>query len=352
VVPTRKMHQIPVGENLLGRVLNGMGAAMDGKGPLKPDRYYPAYANPPNPLKRNIVDRPLPTGLRAIDGLIMCGEGQRIGIFAAPGVGKSTLLSMLANSSEADVNVLALIGERGREVREFIEYSLGEQGLRKSVVVVSTSDRPAMERLKAVYTATAIAEHFRDQNKKVLLMMDSITRYARALREIGLAAGEPPTRRGFPPSVFSSLPILLERAGCSDKGSITAFYTVLIEGDDMSEPVAEETQSLLDGHIILSRKLADAGHYPAIDVLASISRVMSAIAEVRHIKAANKLRSLLAKYREIELLVQIGEYKKGRDPAADEALDKIRRIDQFLQQDTSERTSLGETLNALFDISG
>ncbi len=349
VIPLGKIHQVPVGNQLIGRVLDGMANPMDEQinGPLKQDNYYPVYAMPPNPLKRSIIDQPFGTGLRAIDGLITCGNGQRIGIFAGPGVGKSTLIGMLANGSSADVNVLALVGERGREVREFLEYSLGEEGLKKSVVVVSTSDRPAMERLKAAYTATAIAEYFRDQGKKVLLLMDSITRFARALREIGLAAGEPPTRRGFPPSVFSSLPQLLERAGNSDKGSITAFYTILIEGDDMSEPVAEETQALLDGHIILSRKLADSGHFPAVDVLPSLSRVMSSIVDDSHRRSATKFRQLLSKYREIELLVQIGEYKKGSDPTADEAIAKISEINNFLRQDTDERTSFEETIQTL-----
>lgn len=352
VLPTGTVHQVPVGPKLLGRVLNGMGypADEDRKGPLKFDAYYPVYANPPDPMRRNMIKHPMFTGLRVIDGLLPVGLGQRVGIFAGPGLGKSTLLGMLANGSSADINVLALIGERGRELREFIEDSLGEAGLKKSVVVVSTSDRPAMERLKAAYVATAIAEYFRDQGKNVLLMMDSVTRFARALREIGLAAGEPPTRRGFPPSVFSNLPLLVERTGQSDKGSITAFYTVLIEGDDMSEPVAEEIQSLLDGHMILSRKLASSGHYPAIDVLASISRVMTAIVSPEHQDAANRMRAIMAKYREIELLVQIGEYKKGADKAADESVDKISRINSFLKQRSDERTEFNAIEKQLLDI--
>jgi len=273
-----------------------------------------------------------------------------MGIFAAAGGGKSTLLAMLAKGAEVDVTVLALIGERGREVREFIEKDLGEEGLKRSVVVVSTSDRPAMERLKAAYVATAIAEYFRDQGKRVLLLMDSVTRFARAQREIGLAAGEPPTRRGYPPSVFSTLPKLMERAGLSDKGSITALYTVLVEGDDMNEPVADETRSILDGHIIISRKLAAANHYPAIDVLASASRVMNAIVTPEHKKAAGRFRELLAKYREVELLVRIGEYQKGSDPLTDEALEKIDRMNAFLRQGVDEKFSFEDTINQLIEL--
>ena len=267
-----KATAVPVGEDLLGRVLNGLGDPIDGGPPLKPRTHYPVYADPPNPMLRKIIDKPISLGLRVLDGVLTCGEGQRMGIFAAAGGGKSTLLSSIIKGCSADVCVLALIGERGREVREFIENDLGPEGRKKAVLVVSTSDRSSMERLKAAYTATAVAEYFRDQHKSVLLMMDSVTRFGRAQREIGLAAGEPPTRRGFPPSVFSTLPKLMERAGNSDKGSITALYTVLVEGDDMTEPIADETRSILDGHIILSRKLAAANHYPAIDVQASQPR--------------------------------------------------------------------------------
>jgi type III secretion protein N (ATPase) len=275
-----------------------------------------------------------------------------MGIFAAAGGGKSTLLSSIIKGSAADVCVLALIGERGREVREFIEHDLGEEGKKRAVLVVSTSDRSSMERLKAAYTATAIAEYFRDQGKKVLLLMDSVTRFGRAQREIGLAAGEPPTRRGFPPSVFSTLPRLMERAGNSDHGSITALYTVLVEGDDMTEPIADETRSILDGHIILSRKLASANHYPAIDVMASVSRVMGNIVSKEHKTAAGKLRSILAKYAEIELLVQIGEYKQGSDAEADEAIARIGAVNKFLRQGLDERTSFEETLAALKQVVG
>ncbi len=352
VYPTGKIHMVPVGPDLLGRVLDGLGRPLDEaiKGPLECKEHYPVYADPPNPLKRRLITKPLPLGLRVIDGLLTCGEGQRMGIFAAAGVGKSTLLACLTKGAQVDVTVLALIGERGREVREFIEKDLGEEGMKKAVVVVSTSDRTPMERLKAAYVATAIAEYFRDQGKRVLLLMDSVTRFARAQREIGLAAGEPPTRRGFPPSVFSTLPLLMERAGMSDKGSITALYTVLVEGDDMTEPVADETRSILDGHIILSRKLAAANHYPAIDVLQSISRVMNSIVDEEHKKAASRFRHLLAKYHEVELLVQIGEYKKGSDPEADEALARIDKMNAFLRQGLNERTPFEETVQLLKEI--
>lgn len=347
VIPTGTIHSIPVGECLLGRVLDGLGNPIDKGAPLKPQGYYPVYAAPPNPMQRKIIDKPISLGLRVLDGVLTCGEGQRMGIFAAAGGGKSTLLSSIIKGCSADVCVLALIGERGREVREFIEHDLGEEGRKKAVLVVSTSDRSSMERLKAAYTATAIAEYFRDQQKKVLLMMDSVTRFGRAQREIGLAAGEPPTRRGFPPSVFSTLPKLMERAGNSDKGSITALYTVLVEGDDMTEPIADETRSILDGHIILSRKLASANHYPAIDVQQSVSRVMNAIVSKEQKLDAQVLRKILAKYAEVELLVQIGEYKKGTDPEADFALDKINAVNSFLKQGLEEKSTFEETLKAL-----
>jgi len=352
VVPTGKSLMVPVGPGLLGRVLDGLGNPVDyaTRGPIQAEAWYPVYADPPNPLQRKIISQPLSLGIRVLDGLLTCGVGQRMGIFAAAGGGKSTLLAMLAKGAEVDVNVLALIGERGREVREFIEKDLGEEGLKKSVVVVSTSDRSSMERLKAAYVATAVAEYFRDKGKKVLMMMDSVTRFARAQREIGLAAGEPPTRRGFPPSVFSNLPKLMERAGQSDKGSITALYTVLVEGDDMTEPVADETRSILDGHIVLSRKLAAANHYPAIDVLASVSRVMGAVVSAEHKKAAAKFRELLAKYNEVELLVRIGEYRKGTDPSTDEALEKIDRLNGFLRQGLHEKSSFDETVQRLIDL--
>ncbi|MDR1546862.1 MAG: type III secretion system ATPase SctN [Deltaproteobacteria bacterium] len=347
VTPTGRVHSVPVGDDLLGRVLDGLGDPMDDGPPLNSKAFYPVYADPPDPLKRRLVEKPLPLGLRALDGVLTCGEGQRLGIFAAAGGGKSTLLSSIIKGSAADVSVLALIGERGREVREFIERDLGPEGRQKTVLVVSTSDRSSMERLKAAYTATAVAEYFRDQGARVLLMMDSVTRFGRALREIGLAAGEPPTRRGFPPSVFSTLPKLMERAGNSDKGSISALYTVLVEGDDMTEPIADETRSILDGHIVLSRKLAAANHYPAIDVLASVSRVMNAVTDGRHRALAQKLRQVLAKYAEIELLVQIGEYRQGTDAEADYALERIGRVNAFLRQGTDERSSFEQTVDDL-----
>lgn len=354
VIPTGRMQQVAVGAGLLGRVLDGLGNPLDRatKGPLQAEAFYPVYADPPDPLTRRVIAKPLALGLRVMDGLLTCGEGQRMGIFAAAGGGKSTLLSMLVKGAEVDVIVIALIGERGREVREFIEHDLGPQGMARSVIVVATSDRTSMERAKASYVATAIAEYFRDQGKKVLLLMDSVTRFARALREIGLAAGEPPTRRGFPPSVFANLPKLMERAGQSDKGSITALYTVLVEGDDMTEPVADETRSILDGHIILSRKLAAANHYPAIDVLASTSRVMNAIAPREHKTAAGRLRELLAKYEEVELLVKIGEYKKGSDTVADEALAKIGAIRDFLRQGLDEKMPFAEAVTRLQALAG
>jgi type III secretion protein N (ATPase) len=301
----------------------------------------------PSPLERKIISKPISLGIRAIDGLLTCGEGQRMGIFAAAGGGKSTLLASIIRNTEADVTVLALIGERGREVREFIEKDLGPEGQKRAVLVISTSDRPAMERLKAAYVATSIAESFRDKGKRVLLLMDSVTRFGRAQREIGLAAGEPPTRRGFPPSVFSELPKLMERAGNSDKGSITALYTVLVEGDDMTEPIADETRSILDGHIILSRKLAQQNHYPAIDILASISRCQSAIIPKDHKAAASKLRSLLAKYAEVELLLKIGEYKKGTDPETDEAVAKNGAVNAFLKQGLDEKPAYNDTIEKL-----
>jgi type III secretion protein N (ATPase) len=284
--------------------------------------------------------------------LITCCEGQRIGIFAGAGYGKSTLLGMMACAGEADVAVIGFIGERGREVREFLENNLTDEGRRKTVVVVSTSDRPSMERIKAAYTATTIAEYFRDKGLRVLLMLDSITRFARAQREVGLAAGEPPTRRGYPPSFFSQLPVLLERAGQASQGSITAIYTVLVEGDDLREPVADEMRSLLDGHIVLSADLMKKTHYPAIDVLTSISRVMSHVVSEDHIKAAARIRALLAKYDEIELLVKIGEYKTGTDPEADDALEKIGPINAFLQQQRHEVVNFNQTLEQLYQVAG
>jgi type III secretion protein N (ATPase) len=354
VTPTGRAHMVPVGPGLLGRVLDGLGRPLDEaeRGPLEASKFYPVYADAPDPLKRRIIERPLELGVRALDGLLTCGEGQRLGIFAAAGGGKSTLMGMLVKGAAVDVTVVALIGERGREVREFLEHELGAEGRRKSVIVCATSDKSSMERAKAAYVATAIAEYFRDQGLRVLFLMDSVTRFARAQREIGLAAGEPPTRRGYPPSVFATLPKLMERAGMNEHGSITALYTVLVEGDDMTEPVADETRSILDGHIVLSRKLASSNHYPAIDVLASASRVMNSVVSQEHREAAGYLRELMAKYEEVELLVRIGEYQRGGDPVTDEAIDKIGSINQFLRQRTNERSSLAEALNQLQALVG
>jgi type III secretion protein N (ATPase) len=347
VIALGEVHSVPVGPGLLGRVLDGLGRPLDGKGELTVESHYPVYADPPNAMARDLIAKPISLGLRALDGLLTCGEGQRMGIFAAAGGGKSTLLSQIVRNTTADVVVLALIGERGREVREFLERDLGEEGVKRAVTVISTSDRPSMERLKAAYVATAVAEYFRDRGKKVLLLMDSVTRFARALREIGLAAGEPPTRRGFPPSVFATLPRLMERAGCSDRGSITALYTVLVEGDDMTEPVADETRSILDGHIVLARKLGAANHYPAIDILASVSRLMNAITSADHQRLAGRIRQLMAKYQEVELLVRIGEYKPGSDPVTDEAIRKVDAIHAFLRQGLREKSTFNETLQAM-----
>ncbi len=352
VIPTRLPLNIGVGDRLLGRVLNGLGEPLDQeeKGPLETDYVYPVWASPPDPLKRKRIKEPISVGIRVIDGILTTGLGQRVGIFAAAGGGKSTLLGMIARNAVADVNVISLIGERGREVRDFIEKDLGPEGLAKSVLVVSTSDQASQVRLNAAYTAHAIAEYFRDQGKSVILMMDSVTRFARALREVGLAAGEPPARAGYTPSVFSTLPKLLERAGNSDKGSITAFYTVLVAGDDMNEPVADETRSILDGHIILSRELAAAYHYPAIDVLQSVSRVMPAITTEEHQKLAGKTREVLANYKKNELLIKIGEYKRGADKMGDFAIDYIDKVNNFLKQGMEESCSWEETMQLLKGI--
>jgi flagellar protein export ATPase FliI len=349
VVGTGSCLCVSVGEGLLGRVLNGVGEPMDSewRGPLASSQQYPIYAEPPDPLRRRRVTQPVAIGVRAIDGLLTCGEGQRIGLFAAAGVGKSTLLGMIARNTEAEVNVIALVGERGREVRDFLEHDLGPDGLKRSVVVCATSNEPSLVRLKAAYVGTAIAEYFRDQGKKVMLMMDSVTRFARAQREVGLASGEPPARAGYTPSVFSQLPKLLERAGNSDKGSITAFYTVLVAGDDMNEPVADEVRSILDGHIILSRDLAGQGHYPAIDILQSVSRVMSAVAEPDHRGAAARLRDVLATYEKNKDLILIGAYEKGSDARVDYAMRVIEKINTYLRQETNARVSFAQTVGAL-----
>lgn len=343
--------KVEVSEELKGRILDGLGRLCDGGPPLsKPGVLWPIYNDPPDPMTRQIIDRPLPMRVRVLDGLLTVGEGQRVGVFAAAGVGKSTLLSQLVLGAEADIRVIALIGERGREVREFVEHSLGKEGMALSIVVCATSDRSSLERVRAAYLATSIAEYFRDQGKKVLLLMDSVTRFARALREIGLSAGEPPARQGFPPSVFATLPRLLERSGMGPRGSITALYTILVEGDDMTEPIADETRSILDGHIILSRDMAAANHFPAVDVLASASRVMSMIVTPEHRKVAGRLRELMSAYKRSELLIKIGEYKKGSDALIDEAIEKWPSINQFLRQDTTEFNDFKDTLKALTQL--
>jgi type III secretion protein N (ATPase) len=350
-ISLRRTFQTPAGPGVLGRVLDGFGQPIDGKGPLEDVHNVPVSAQPPDPMSRKPIDSIFETGVRALDAFITVGHGQRLGIFAPAGGGKSTLMGMLAKYGNCDVNVLALIGERGREVSEFIEHSLGPEGMRRSVVVVATSDKSAAERIKAAQVAAAIAETYRAQGKKVLFMMDSTTRFARALREVGLASGEPPTRRGFPPSVFAILPQLLERAGNDSKGSMTAFYTVLVDGVDDDDPIAEEVRSILDGHIVLSRALGQKGHYPAIDVLASVSRVMTLISTRAHQDAAKKVRSLMAKYKDVELLLQLGEYKAGADPVGDEAVAKNTAIQNFLQQRADEFSSFEQTNEQLKRLS-
>ena len=342
-------HQIVLGDFLLGQSVDGLGRIMGGNTLRIPTdaEHRPLNASAPDPLKRSIISEILPLGVRALDGMLTCAKGQRLGIFAAAGGGKSTLLSMLCDGTQADVLVLALVGERGREVREFLEHSLSPQARARCVLVVATSERPALERLKASFTATTIAEYFRDQGKDVLLMVDSLTRYARAAREVGLASGEPPVAGGYPPSVFATLPRLLERAGPAENGSITGIYTVLVEGDNMNEPVADEVRSILDGHVVLSRKLAEAHHYPAIDVSASVSRVMAQITSKEHQQMAAKLRKCMSLYREIELLVRVGEYRQGQDAQADEALKRWPGIQTFLCQPTNERCEMEDTLHRL-----
>lgn len=361
VMRTGDRLRVPVGAALLGRVLDGLGRPLDADqhGPLMTVETRPCELPPIAALHRSLVEKPLPVGVRVIDGLLTCAEGQRIGIYGEPGGGKSTLLGQIVRGAEADVIVIGLIGERGREVRDFLERQLPPAARERSVMVVATSDRPAVERLRAAHTATTIAEAFRDEGRRVLLVMDSVTRFARAMREVGLAAGEPPTRRGFPPSVFAQLPQLLERAGPGavppeggQAGSITAFYTVLVEGDGTDDPIAEETRSILDGHIVLSPKLAAAGQFPAVDVLASRSRVMDAVVTPAHKAAAAHVRALLHRHQEMEFLVQVGEYRSGADPRTDEALAKIDPIRAFLTQGTDERTSLGEAAAWLVRLQG
>ena len=350
IVAMGKTFSIPVGRKLLGRVIDGLGHPIDGKGWIEADEMRSIYNQPPAPLERSRITQPIATGIRAIDSLLTCGKGQRIGIFAGSGVGKSTLMGMIARHSNADVNVIALIGERGREVRDFIEKELGDSGLSKSVVVVATSDKPPLIRVKSALVATAIAEYFRDQGFDVMFMMDSLTRVAMAQREVGLAIGEPPTTKGYTPSVFALLPKLVERAGTSSKGSITALYTVLVEGDDFNEPIADFSRSILDGHIVLSRKLANMGHYPAIEPLESISRLMPDIVSTEHKKSAEKIIDILATYREAEDLINIGAYVRGSNPKIDKALQMIEKIREFLRQDMKEKAEFEDSVNRLIEL--
>lgn len=341
---------VKVGPELLGRVLDGLGNPIDGKGEIISDLYYPTEKQAPDPMKRVRIHEPMPLGVKAIDGLLTIGRGQRVGIFAGSGVGKSTLMGMIARNTKADINVIGLIGERGRELKDFIEKDLGPEGVARSVIVVATSDKPALIRLKAAQVATAIAEYFRDMGKDVLLLMDSLTRYSMAQREVGLATGEPPVLRGYTPSVFAAMPKLLERAGTSDKGSITGLYTVLVDGDDLTEPITDTARGILDGHIVLSRKLANSNHYPAIDVLASISRVMGDVVTKEHKSLASKLKSNMAIYAEAEDLINIGAYVKGSSEDIDYAIEKHKPIKNFLLQQVEEKAEFKDTLSNMQSI--
>ncbi|MFH0920769.1 MAG: flagellar protein export ATPase FliI [Fibrobacterota bacterium] len=352
VVATGRPLKIHIGASLLGRVVDGLGNPLDGKGPLSTDASRAVFAIPPNPLLRRRISEPMLTGIRTIDGMLTLGKGQRIGIFAGSGVGKSVMLGMIARHCLAKVNVIALIGERGREVKEFIERDLGEEGLKRSVVVVATSDQPALIRLKGALTATTIAEYFRDLGHDVMLLLDSTTRIAMAQREIGLATGEPPATKGYTPSVFAFLPRLLERAGMSDKGSITGMYTVLVEGDDMDEPIADAMRAILDGHVVLSRALAQKNHYPAVDVLGSISRVMPDVTDPEHRKAARRLLSLMAEYRAAEDLITIGAYAKGSNAEVDKAIGIMPDVNKFLRQEVNEKTDFADIVTTLKTLAG
>ncbi|MEG7334132.1 flagellar protein export ATPase FliI [Bacillus sp. 0102A] len=352
VEATGESLRVKVGAGLIGQVIDAFGEPLDGK--LLPKGLSPVSTeqSPPNPMKRPPIREKMGVGVRSIDSLLTVGKGQRIGIFAGSGVGKSTLMGMIAKQTEADLNVIALVGERGREVREFIEKDLGKEGLKRSIVVVATSDQPALMRLKAAYTATAIAEYFRDKGQNVMFMMDSVTRVAMAQREIGLAAGEPPTTKGYTPSVFAILPRLLERTGANEHGTITAFYTVLVDGDDMNEPIADTVRGILDGHIVLDRALANKGQFPAVNVLKSISRVMSNISTRKHLSAANKFRELLSTYQNSEDLINIGAYKRGSSREIDEAIQFYPQLIQFLKQGTDESALLEESIAALTSLTG
>lgn len=352
VVASGSVLQVPVGKNLLGRTIDATGRACDGMGEIVPETYYPAVASPPDPMKKLPVNRRVRTGVRAIDSMLTVGCGQRLGIFAGSGVGKSTLLSMIARNTDADVNVIGLIGERNREVLDFINRDLGKEGMKRSVVVVATSDQPSICRLRAAYVCTAVAEYFRDQGKDVMLMMDSVTRFAHAQREIGLANGEPPAQKGYPPSVFDMIPKLLERAGTNDKGSITAFYTVLVDGDDMNEPITDKVRGTLDGHIVLNRRLAQAYHYPAIDVLQSISRLSKRVTGKQTQKACAQVRKWMSSYQENETMITAGIYQKGNSPEVDTAIEKHPQIEDFLTQEEYEPCPINETLDKLSALTG
>ncbi|MCC5912026.1 MAG: flagellar protein export ATPase FliI [Clostridiaceae bacterium] len=344
--------EVKVGSELLGRVLDGLGSPLDDKGLLEAVGVYPVTGKSLNPLERDKIQEPLSLGVRAIDGMLTCGNGQRIGIFAGSGVGKSTLLGMMARNTQADVNVIALIGERGREVKEFIDHDLQEEGLQRSIVIVATSDQPPLVRMKGALLATAIAEYFRDEGKNVLLLMDSLTRFSMAQREIGLAIGEPPVTKGYTPSVFAVLPKLLERTGMSNKGSITGLYTVLVDGDDMNEPIADAVRGILDGHIVLSRKMANQNHYPAIDIMASVSRVMPNIVPKDQMEIAGEIKRIIATYRDSEDLINIGAYTKGSNKKIDYAINHIDSVNGFLQQQVDEKVSYEETLKRMKQLIG
>ena len=350
VVASGKTLRVDVGNDLVGRILDGLGNPIDGKGPIRSQKAHPVLNSPPNPLERTIISEPLPLGIKAVDALLTCGKGQRIGVFAGSGVGKSTLMGMISRNSSADINVIGLIGERGREVREFLENNLKEEGLKKSVVVVVTSDQPALIRVKGALVTTAIAEYFRDRGKDVMLLMDSLTRFAMAQREIGLAIGEPPVTRGFTPSVFAAMPKLLERAGTSSRGTITGIYTVLVDGDDLNEPVTDTVRGIIDGHIILSRKLANQNHYPAIDVLSSVSRVMPNIVGSKHLKMANTIKDIMATYQESEDLINIGAYKRGTNKRIDKAIELKDDIDELLRQETVKAYPFEDTISMMGTI--
>lgn len=350
VYATGRGMTLQIGPQLLGRVIDGVGNPIDGKGPIGFGKEWPLHNDPPNPLLRKRIKVPVTMGVRAIDAMLTIGTGQRVGIFAGSGVGKSTLLGMVARNTSADINVIALVGERGREVREFIENDLGEEGLKRSILVVSTSDKPALVRVSAALLATSIAEYFRSEGLDVMLMMDSLTRFSMAQREIGLAVGEPPVTRGYTPSVFAALPRLLERAGNSEVGSITALYTVLVDGDDMNEPITDTVRGILDGHIVLARRLANQGHFPAIDILQSISRVMPAIVSPEHMRKAGALKELLAVYQTSEDLINIGAYARGSNPKVDEAIFRRDATVAFLRQDMHEKVSFQGSLDALNEV--